>query len=278
MSSLSESALATRSGLRVRVLTDSPGLIEVPGQKDTRISIHAGPPVDVTCRRAGQLHRGTASRGDIHIIPAETPSVWEVRGADTFLTLSVSDALLGRVAAELGLDPAAVEIRNRFQTRDTQLENIAWALKDEMECGYPCGQLYLDSLAVAVATRLICSHSSKTADERRRTKRLSDRRLRRVLDYIEDNLAENVSLSDLAAVVGLSVSHFKVLFREAVGVPPHQYLIQRRVERARNLLGESALSISQIATRTGFAHQSHLARHMSRVLGVSPKSLRGALR
>jgi AraC family transcriptional regulator len=99
-----------------------------------------------------------------------------------------------------------------------------------------------------------------------------------VFDYIEDNLAENISLGDLAAVVGLSVSHFKVLFREATGISAHQYLIRRRVERAKNLLGESELSISQIATETGFAHQSHLSRHMHRVLGVSPRTLREMLR
>jgi AraC family transcriptional regulator len=112
----------------------------------------------------------------------------------------------------------------------------------------------------------------------RPNKRLSDRRLRQVFAYIEDNLAENISLGDLAAVVGLSVSHFNVLFREAVGLSPHQYLIRRRVERAKNLLGEGKLTISQIATETGFTHQSHLARHMHRVLGVTPRTLRGMLR
>jgi AraC family transcriptional regulator len=95
-----------------------------------------------------------------------------------------------------------------------------------------------------------------------------------VFAYIEDNLAENIALADLAAVIGLSVSHFNVLFREAVGLSPHQYLIRRRVERAKDLLGESKLSISQIAAESGFAHQSHLARHMRRMLGVAPKALR----
>ena len=107
---------------------------------------------------------------------------------------------------------------------------------------------------------------------------MSDRRLRQALDYIESNLGQNISLGDIAAVVGLSVSHFKILFRESVGLPAHQYLIRRRVERAKSLLGEGKLSISQIAFETGFAHQSHLARHMRRVLGVSPKALREMLR
>jgi AraC family transcriptional regulator len=262
------------NGFRVSLMTDPPGLIEVLGQQDTRVSVHAGPPVLVSCRRAGLRHSGTSVHGDIHIIPAQMPSVWEVKGNDTFLTLSVAPTLLERVAKELGLDPKGIEIRNRFQVRDTQLENIAWALKEEMECGYPCGQLYYDSLAMAVTTRLICYHSSASVEMRRPRKRLSDRRVRQVFDYIEVNLAENISLGDLAAVVGLSVSHFKVLFREATGLSPHQYLIRRRVERAKNLLGESQLPISEIAAHTGFAHQSHLARHMHRVLGVSPRDLR----
>lgn len=274
MNSLSAPAQVSPNGFRVSLLTDSPGLIEVPAKEYTRVSIHAGPPVEVSCHGAGHYHCGTSAPGDIFIIPADTPTAWEVKGRDTFLALSVSPALLSRVAKELGHNPDGIEIRNRFQVRDTQLENIGWALKEEMECGYPCGQLYFDSLALAVTTRLIHYHSSKSVDMKRPNKRLSDRRLRQVFVYIEDNLAENIVLADLAEVVGLSVSHFNVLFREAVGLSPHQYLIRRRVERAKNLLGEGKLSISQIATETGFAHQSHLARHVHRMLGVAPKALR----
>lgn len=263
---------------QVSLRTDPAGSFTVPGQPDARVSIHAGPPVPIICRRAGRSYSGVSVYGDIHIIPADTPSEWEVKGKDTFLTMNVAPALLQRVAAEMGFDAQRIEIRNRFQIRDTQLENIAWALKEEMEYGYPCGQLYFDSLAVAVAARLICYHSSQSTETLRPHKRLTDRRLRQVFDYIEDHLAETISLDDLAAVVSLSVSHFKVLFREATGVAPHQYVIRRRLERARSLLGADKLSISQIALETGFAHQSHLARHMQRVLGVSPKILRELLR
>lgn len=268
----------SHNGFRVSLLTDPPGKVEVPGLADARVSIHVGTPVQVACRRAGQYHAGTSVHGDIHIIPAETPSVWEVKGKDTFLTLSVAPALLARAAEQLGLDPKRIELRNRFQVRDTQLENIGWALKEELECGNPCGAIYLDSLALTVALRLLCCHSSMAVEMRRPNKRLSDRRLRQVFDYIEDNLAANISLDDLAAVIGLSASHFKVLFREATALSPHQYLIRRRLERARHLLGNDQLSIGQVALETGFAHQSHLARHMHRVLGVSPKTLRAMLR
>jgi AraC family transcriptional regulator len=107
---------------------------------------------------------------------------------------------------------------------------------------------------------------------------MSERRLRRALSYIEDNLGQDISLRDIATVAGLSVSHFTPLFRETVGLPVHQYLIRRRVERAKDLLSQSKMPISQIALETGFAHQSHLSRHMRRLLGVSPKTYRETLR
>src|SRR5688572_33508251 len=132
MNTPSASAPFSHNGFRVSLLTDPPGLVEVPGQEETRVSIHVGPPVQVSCHRAGYYHCGTSVHGEIHIIPAHTPSTWEVKGKDTFLTLSVSAALLNRAAEALGLDPDRIEIRNRFQVRDTQLENIGWVLKDEM--------------------------------------------------------------------------------------------------------------------------------------------------
>jgi len=266
------------SGFRVSLLTDPPGKVEVPGLRNTIVSIHVGPSVQMTCRRGVDRHRGTAVHGDIDIIPAGTPSIWEINERDTALVLSISPDLLSRVAEELEFDSRRVEIRNRFQIRDAQLENIAWALKAEMESGYPCGHIYLESLAVSVAVRLLRFHSSRPAEVGIQNGRLSDRRLRQVLDFIEGNLSQNISLADIASVAGLSVSHFKSVFRESVGVPTHQYLIRRRLERAKSLLGEGKLPISQIAAETGFAHQSHLARHMRRMLGVSPRELRDTLR
>ena len=267
-----------KNAFRVSLLSDPPGVVEVPGLRNTIVSIHVGPSVQVYCRRGGHKHRGMAVHGDIDIIPSRTPSVWEMKEKDTVLVLSVSPELLNEVAEESDIDPRLVEIRNRFQVRDAQLENIGWALKDEMESGYPCGRLYVDSLAVSVATRLVRRHSSIAREPKRQNGRLPDRRLRQVLSYIEDNLDQDISLRDLASVGGLSVSHFKGLFRDTVGLSAHQYLIRRRVERAKSLLGEGKLSISQIACETGFAHQSHLARHMRRVLGISPKTLREILR
>jgi AraC family transcriptional regulator len=265
-------------GFRVSLRSDPAGLLEMPGAPNTYVSIHVGPSVQMACRRGGSYHRGTVVHGDIDIIPAGLPSAWELTATDTALLLRLSPALLNKAAEESDIDPRYVEIRNRFQVRDPQLENIGWALKAEMESGYPCGRLYLDSLALAVAVRLVHFHSSLSLDIKGQHGGLSGRRLREVLSYIEDNVGEDISLGDVAAVSGLSASHFKRLFRQSVGVPVHQYLIQRRVERAKGLLEKGELSISQIALETGFAHQSHLAHHMRRVLGISPKALRDNVR
>ncbi len=259
-------------------LSDQPGIVEIPSLPNTIVSIHIGPSVQVACRRGGSNFRGTAVHGDIEVIPAHTPGIWEIKQRDRCFVLSISPELLNLAIEEIDLDPGGIEIRNHFQVRDVQLEHIGWAMRAEMESGYPCGRLYLDSLAMSAVARLVRCHSSLPAAPANRMGRLSGRRLKDVLAYIEDNLSQDLSLSDIAAVAGLSVSHFKSLFRESVGLPAHQYLIRRRVERATSLLGEGKMSISQIAFETGFAHQSHLARHMRRLLGVSPKALRGTPR
>jgi AraC family transcriptional regulator len=263
---------------RLSALSDEPGIVELPSVPNTIVSIHVGPSVQVACRRGGSSFRGTAVHGDIEIIPAYTPGTWEIKQRDNCFLLSISPKLLNLAIEEIDVEPRRVEIRNIFQTRDVQLEHIGWALKAEMEAGYPCGRLYLDSLALSAVARLVRCHSSLPVEQPKQMRGLSGRRLKDVLGYIEDNLSQDLSLSDIAAVARISVSHFKSLFRESVGIPAHQYLIRRRVERARSLLGEGKMSISQIAFETGFAHQSHLARHMRRLLGVSPKALRDTLR
>jgi AraC family transcriptional regulator len=132
-------------------------------------------------------------------------------------------------------------------------------------------------MAAALAARLVHSHSSLSRQRVTSNGGFSGRKLKQVLEYIEENLATDLSLSDIAGAAGLSISHCKVLFRQSLGLPVHQYLIRRRVERAVALLRQDKLSISQVALESGFSHQSHLAMHMRRLLGVSPRELRNAL-
>lgn len=260
--------------LRVALLSDPPGLVEAPPSNRIAVCIHAGPPVFACCSHGKEQHRGTVIHGDVDIIPSNTPARWELKGTDIDLVIGVSQTLVREIVMDSGRDPRRLEIRSRFQVRDTQIEHIGWALKAEMETGYPCGRLYMDSLGTALAARLVGSHSSLSRIPEARSGRMSPRTLRNVLSFIEENLGHELSLRAVAQVAGLSVSHFKALFRESVGQSVHRYLIRRRVERAAELLRERALPIGQVALEVGFCHQSHLAMHMRKLLGVSPSQVR----
>jgi AraC family transcriptional regulator len=113
--------------------------------------------------------------------------------------------------------------------------------------------------------------SAAALGDKRRT--LAPRMAARVIEFIESNLEQRLTLDELAALAQLSVPHFKVLFRETLGMPVHRYVVQRRVERAKTLLLQGKLSTSQVAFETGFAHQSHMAHWMNRLLGVTPREL-----
>ena len=260
--------------ISVRVVTDPPGRSETPALPKPRVAVHLGNSVYMACERGGQRHRGLAVHGDIDIVPAETACVWEPNGPDTALIVSIEPELLANAAEELGLDRNRLEVVNRFQIRDRQLEHICWALKAEMETGYPTGRIFLDSLSTALAAALVRRHTSFAAIPFRSNATISGHRLRQAIAYIEDNLKQDLSLGEVAGAAGLSISHLKATFRQLTGVPVHQYVIQRRVERAAILLTEGRLSISEVAQETGFAHQSHLAKHMQRILSCSPKALR----
>jgi AraC family transcriptional regulator len=266
--------IGATENLHLSLISDKPGLIEFLGSPRVIVSLHIGPSVAVDCRRAGQRHRGTNIHGDLEIIPPNLGGVWEIKSRDTALVIGLKFRVLQRMVEESGGDPQKLQVFNRFQARDAQIEHIGWALKAEMENGYPSGRSYMDALATGLATRIVRNHSSLARPHRPMKAAMPARRLKAVLGYIEDNLGRDLGLGEIAAAAGLSVSHFKTLFRKSLGMPPHQYLLRRRVERAAMQLRSGNLPIGQIALENGFCHQSHLALHTRRVLGVTPQELR----
>jgi AraC family transcriptional regulator len=258
----------------VSLIRDRPGLVQFSGSPAAVISIHVGPSVNVDCRRGGARHRGTNVHGDVEIIPPNMAGVWEIKETDTALVVAIGLPLLQRVVEELGADPVRFEVTNRFQVRDSRIEHIAWALKAEMERGFPCGRLYIDGLTSGLAAAVVQNHSSVAWPAKAPNQGMSARTVRNVLAYIEDNLGRDLSLREIAAVSGLSPSHFKSQFRKAMGLPAHRYLVRQRVERAATLLRSGRSSIGSVALETGFCHQSHLAKHMRRLLGVTPREIK----
>ena len=107
---------------------------------------------------------------------------------------------------------------------------------------------------------------------------LSPAAMRRVREYVDAHLGGSMDLATLAGVAGVSIHHFARGFKQSAGVTPHHYLTQKRVERAQDLLGNTDLSVSEIALAVGFSDQSHLARHFRQMLGVTPGQFRWAQR
>jgi len=268
--------IGSTENLRLSLISDQPGIVEFLGSPRVVVSLHVGTSVGVDCRRGGERHSGTTIHGDLEIIPPNLGGVWELKARDTALVIGLKLRVLERMVEESGEDPGKLRVFNRFQARDPQIEHIGWALKAEMENGYPSGRPYMDALATGLASRIVRSHSSLARTPRAIKAAMAGRTLKAVLGYIEDNLGRDLGLGEIAGVAGLSVSHFKTLFRKSLGTPPHQYLIRRRVERAAMQLRRGRIPIGQIALENGFCHQSHLALHTRRVLGLTPQELRDA--
>jgi AraC family transcriptional regulator len=268
--------IGATENLRLSLISDRPGLVEFLGSPRVVVSLHVGPSVAVDCRRGGQRHRGTTIHGDLEIIPPNLGGVWEIKSRDTALVIGLKLRVLEHLVEQSGGDAQKLQVLNRFQARDPQIEHLGWALKAEMENGYPSGRSYMDALATGLAARIVRNHSSLARPPRAMKAAMPGRKLKAVLGYIEDNLGRDLGLGEIAGVAGLSVSHFKTLFRKSLGMPPHQYLLRRRVERAAMQLQRGNLPIGQIALENGFCHQSHLALHTRRVLGLTPQELRNS--
>jgi AraC family transcriptional regulator len=128
-----------------------------------------------------------------------------------------------------------------------------------------------------LALHLLRNHSSLGRGSRQKVGREGDfskRALRQATDYINDNLARKLTLAEIAGVAHMSPHHFTRSFKAATGLSPHQYVIHKRVDRAKTLLSDTRLTVADVAAAVGFSNPSHLATHVRRVLGVSPGALR----
>jgi AraC family transcriptional regulator len=239
------------------------------------VSMQIGKPLLVTSRCDGETLRRLQVPGDVKIVPPGVPRIWETQSATTKLSMYLSSTLMLSTAAAMGIDLERVAIRPQLHVRDPRIEHLGWAVNAELETPEPLGRLYGESLGLALAAHVLRAYGptrSIAADAR-----LPQRRLTRVLDFVRTNIASDLSMSELAAVAGVSPSHFKTLFKQSVGMPVHQYVIRRRVEYAVELLQNDRSVLADVALQAGFANQSHLARCMRATLGITPGTLRRTL-
>jgi len=253
------------------------GLFDSPVDWRHVLCIHLGRPVPVSYRVTRHERQGLRIHGQFCVVPAGLSTRWIVSQPARSLLLRLTPRLLRETTEAMGLASREAELAPSIHIRDAQVERIGWMMQAEDQEGYPSGRLFADSLAVALATRLLSLQTRRGAVPSSGGG-LPGWRLRNVIEYIEAHLDEDLTLAELATVAGFSLSHFKLLFKQAVGSPVHRFVLERRVERARMLLLEGGRSMTEIALEAGFAHPSHMARCIHRVLGRSPSQVAGSSR
>jgi AraC family transcriptional regulator len=180
-----------------------------------------------------------------------------------------------RVAMELEL--AGVHLTQQIGIEDETIQYFARLFEHELVNDGASGRVYLESLTEALTVNLLCRYAEKRPRQRHIRGGLSPASLRRVVDYIEAHLREDIALEDLASLVGLSTHHFGQAFKASTGVAPYRYLMQRRIHRAKRLLLAHSRPIADIAVDVGFANQSHLTLNFRKLVGTTPSRYRSSV-
>ncbi len=184
---------------------------------------------------------------------------------------------LKRVARELRSN-LNIELVEHHQLRDAQIEHIGMALKTEAEDGFLSGRLYGESLGTALTVHLLSKYSVIKAQISLHKGGLTPANLRRVIEFIHENLTEDIGLSNLAKVANLSQFRFAHNFKQATGLAPHQYVIHERLERAKKMLRETDLTVTTVAYAVGCGSPSRFTLLFRRAYGVIPSVYRTSFR
>ncbi|MGA0607773.1 helix-turn-helix transcriptional regulator [Phenylobacterium sp. VNQ135] len=255
-------------GLAVRRLRASAGRHDGGVLTDHRLLFYLSGGVTAECACEGVKQRRVQTPADFDVVPAGADGSWEDSAATEMVSVRLAPELLTETAEALDL-PHRTELAPKLGVRDPLVEHFVGALVAELDAPAPAGRLHADSVASALAVRLLQDFGPRAPSRQV----LSKPQLRRIVDYVESRLDGELSLEEVAQVAGISVPHLTTLFRRTMGQSVHAYVMERRVLRARALLLSGRTGIAEAALETGFAHQSHLARWMRRLLGVTPGQL-----
>jgi AraC family transcriptional regulator len=242
---------------------------------DHVIAVHLAGSVNVHQGRCDRTRSRTMSVDDVTVTPVGPPTRWRQTGQSLVVLLRLSPAYIRAVAGdECALDPDRFEIQARFATRDARIADIARRLLAGLELEGADSQLYVDALTCELAIHLLREYTTATIAPAWPMARLSPHKLRRAIEYIDDNLKNDLTLAAIAEAVALSPGHFAHAFRQATGVAPHRYVVERRVERAKALLRQSDMPITEIADRVGCSSHSHFSVLFHRITGLTPRQFR----
>jgi AraC family transcriptional regulator len=234
------------------------------------------PPEELDLRYEGVKRHVPPPAGSVSLVPAGSSVLWRWGGCKDSLHIYLEPGLVGRVAADaFDFDPARLTVPPLDSLDLPHLRAAMWAVDAELTAGGAGGPLVAESLANVLAIHLIRHVLAPRQPPRRRNGTLPRAKLRAVVEYIEEHLDAGPTLEQLAAVARLSPTYFAWQFQRATGLPPHQYVLARRVERAKQLLQPGGdFSLAEVAAHAGFSDQSQFSHHFKRLVGVTPRQFR----
>jgi AraC family transcriptional regulator len=253
-----------------------------PTDADIGIIVRGSDQGLLTYKFAGSWQSTRPTTGSIHLRPIGVNSD-EVRiGSNVeVLHLYLPTAAFARLIHDYNL-PAVPgrSIRHSCGVQDELINQIGLSVLSEMMCPTAAGRMFVETSSLLLAARLVHSHfeTGPIRPPIQSGHRLDDARLRRVLAYIEEHLAEDITVADLANVACLSIFHFTRAFAATMGVPPHRYVSQRRLESAKAMIATGRASLSEIALDCRFSSQSSFTRAFRRATGMTPAEYRRTLR
>lgn len=265
-----ERATALGDGLGValwRNRNDSTGYAK-PGHHTMSVYLQGG---HATFRRDQPGNKGAPGR--LCLLPADHESRWHVGGPQRFLHLYFRpETLAWHCVRLLDREPRAVALRDLTFADDPRLHGLSRRLA-ALDWQLPEARMAGNALAHEALSHLVLTHAARAAPTDWRGG-LSAQARRTVHDWIESHSDSNPTLGELAALVGLSEFHFARMFRVSFGMPPHAWVLQTRLERARHLLADPRSPLREVAARAGFASASHLSRRFLAAFGVTPGAWR----
>lgn len=221
-----------------------------------------------------RIYTNLVEPGEVIIYPASSHQWVRWQEEAEFLLLFLDASLVVQMRENAGsYDPLEI-MESKKEFRDPLLQQIGLALKAELDEGMvSLSALYAESLATALSAHLLRRYAVQKYTFRDTTGRPSNAMLQRVIEYIHENLDQQLTLTELSFVANMSAYHFARTFKQATGMAPHQYVLHTRLERAKSLLLQGKFSVAEVAVRVGFFDQSHFTRYFKRIVGVTPQTL-----
>lgn len=265
---------AAWTGIHVRRVRVMPGRIleHTPDFHEINVSI-AGEGTTQRISGSGRLVSTHSAAGNICLTPAGQPvsGFWEEPIDNMGIMLLPEFVRATAVENHLGAGFEFVEI---YKREDPLLIQLGLALLDEASSDTPSGRLYADSLIQTLTLHVLQSYSTAKSFVGHLNGGLSGYKLRRVKDFIDHKLDQDLGLAALASVAGLSQFHFARAFRKSTGLTPQHYLMERRIERAKQLLVDDKLPLVEVSLRAGFKNQSHFTTLFRKFTNLTPKAWR----